>query len=120
MTHPAYWITTALTAFALVADGVAYLAHADFATTGIAALGYPVYVVTLLGAAKLLGGIAIVAPRLPRLKEWAYAGIAFDLAGAAISHVAVGDPLVKPAIPLALLAVAMASYALRPASRRLG
>ena len=54
-------------------------------------LGYPAYFAVLLGVWKVLGGLAILAPRLPRLKEWAYAGMFFDLSGAAISHGSVGD-----------------------------
>jgi uncharacterized membrane protein YphA (DoxX/SURF4 family) len=86
----------------------------------MAALGYPAYFVTILGAWKLLGGLALLAPRLPRLKEWAYAGIAFDLTGAAFSHAAVGHPAAKVIAPLVILGLAAASWALRPASRRLG
>ena len=86
----------------------------------MAALGYPAYFVTILGARKLLGGLALLAPRLPRLKEWAYAGIAFDLTGAAFSHAAVAHPAAKVIAPLVILGLAAASWALRPASRRLG
>jgi hypothetical protein len=68
----------------------------------------------------VLGGLAILAPRLPRLKEWAYAGIAFDLIGAAFSHAAMGEPVAKVIVPLVLLGIAAASWALRPASRILG
>ena len=59
-------------------------------------------------------------PGAPRLKEWAYAGIAFNLSGAALSHASSGDPAAKVAIPLVLLGLAAASWALRPATRRLG
>jgi DoxX-like family len=65
------------------------------------------------------GGVTLLAPRLPRLKEWAYAGICFDLTGAAISHAASGDGAGKVTTPLVLLAVAIASWSLRPQSRRL-
>jgi len=95
-------------------------ARADEPLRGMAALGYPAYFVTILGAWKLLGGLALLAPRLPRLKEWAYAGIAFDLTGAAFSHAAVGHPAAKVIAPLVILGLAAASWALRPASRRLG
>jgi hypothetical protein len=87
---------------------------------GIAELGYPAYFVTILGTWKVLGGLAILAPRLLRLKEWAYAGIAFDLTGAAFSHAAMGHPAVKVIAPLVLLGIAAASWALRPPSRVLG
>lgn len=115
-----YWTTTIITAIAFITGGAAYLARADAPVQGLAALGYPTYFVGILGAWKVLGGIALLSPRLPRLKEWAYAGIAFDLTGAAFSHAAMGDPAVKVVVPLVLLGVAAASWALRPASRKLG
>jgi len=115
-----YWTTTTLVALAFLTGGAAYLARADEPLRGMAALGYPAYFVTILGAWKLLGGLALLAPRLPRLKEWAYAGIAFDLTGAAFSHAAVGHPAAKVIAPLVILGLAAASWALRPASRRLG
>ncbi len=86
----------------------------------ITALGYPVYLATILGVWKLLGAAAIAVPGLPRLKEWAYAGVLFDLSGAALSHGIVGDPAAKVAVPLVLLGIAAVSWALRPSSRRLG
>jgi hypothetical protein len=96
---------------------VAYLSRAAFAVPGIVALGYPDYFLTILGLWKVLAGLAILAPRLPRLKEWAYAGIAFDLTGAAFSHAAMGDSAAKIIVPLVLLGIAAASWALRPPSR---
>src|SRR5512139_2237307 len=115
-----YWTTTTLVALAFLTGGAAYLARAEEPLRGMAALGYPAYFVTLLGTWKLLGGLALLAPRLPRLKEWAYAGIAFDLTGAAFSHAAVGHPAAKAIVPLVILGIAAGSWALRPASRRLG
>lgn len=85
----------------------------------MAALGYPTYFVALLGAWKVLGGLAILAPRRPLLKEWAYAGIAFDLTGAAFSHAAMGHPAAKVIAPLVILGIAAASWALRPEARML-
>jgi uncharacterized membrane protein YphA (DoxX/SURF4 family) len=115
-----YWTTTVLTSLAFLSGGAAYLSRADFAVAGLAELGYPAYFVTILGAWKVLGGLALLLPRLPRLKEWAYAGIAFDLTGAAFSHAAFGHPAAKAIAPIVLLGIAAASWALRPASRRLG
>jgi uncharacterized membrane protein YphA (DoxX/SURF4 family) len=92
----------------------------DANVQGILELGYPVYFVTILGAWKLLGGIAILTPGLPRLKEWAYAGIAFDLTGATFSHLAMGHEGAKAIVPLFILGIAAVSWALRPASRTLG
>lgn len=114
-----YWTTTILIALAFLSGGAAYLFRADIPLRGMAELGYPAYFVTLLGLWKVLGGLAILAPRLPLLKEWAYAGIAFDLTGAAFSHGAAGDPAAKVIVPLVLLGITAASWALRPASRKL-
>jgi hypothetical protein len=81
-------------------------------------LGYPLYLMTMLGVCYVSAGVVLLAPRLPRLKEWAYAGLTFNYTGAMASHIAVGDEaktLVGPAIFVALTA---ASWALRPAPRR--
>jgi uncharacterized membrane protein YphA (DoxX/SURF4 family) len=112
-----YWTSTSLIALAFLSGGVAYLGRADEPVRGMAELGYPAYVVTILGVWKVLGALALVAPRFPRLKEWAYAGIAFDLVGAAASHAAVGHPAVKVITPLVCLAIMAVSWSLRPASR---
>ena len=114
-----YWTTTLLIVLAMLSGGATYLLGAEVPLRGMADLGYPAYFVTILGIWKVLGGLALLAPRLPLLKEWAYAGIAFDLTGAAFSHAAVGDPVAKVMVPLMHLAMMVASCALRPGSRRL-
>jgi hypothetical protein len=114
-----YWMATGLIALAFLAGGAFDVSGAAEVTAGLAHLGYPAYFATLLGGWKLLGAFALVAPGLPRLKEWAYAGIAFDLTGAAFSHAAVGDGAAKVLVPLVLLGIAVASWALRPESRTL-
>src|SRR5258706_7117371 len=114
-----YWLTTGLFAAAFLAAGAAELAGAPSAVTATVALGYPAYVLTILGLWKILSVPALLAPRLPRLKERAYAGIFFDLTGAAASHAFSGDSAAKIATPLVLLLLAGASWALRPASRAL-
>jgi hypothetical protein len=114
-----YWATTGVSALAFAAGGAADLARAPDVMAGMAHLGYPAYFATILGSWKLLGALAVLVPGTPRLKEWAYAGMAFDLTGAAASHAVMGDGLAKAAIPLTLLALAAASWALRPASRKL-
>jgi hypothetical protein len=116
----AYWITTVVIALAFFSGGAANLFHAEASLKGMLELGYPAYFLSVLGTWKLLGAAALVAPRTPRLKEWAYAGIAFDLTGASASHLAAGHPAIKAIIPLALLALALASWALRPPARVLG
>ena len=119
MRNKTYWITTGLTVLAFAAGGAIDLARGADTEAIMQHLGYPAYLATLLGAWKLLGAAAIAAPGLPRLKEWAYAGVLFDLSGAAFSHASSGDPVAKIATPLVLLAIAMTSWALRPASRKL-
>lgn len=114
----AYWITTGLTAFVFLSGGASELARPAALVQGMTHLGYPLYFVTILGVWKILGGITVLAPGLPRLKEWAYAGMFFDLSGAAASHAATGDPVGKIVTPLIILGIVMASWALRPASRR--
>src|SRR5262245_29007262 len=114
-----YWIATAITAWVLLAGGVTYLARAPFVIPAILELGYPLYLVTILGIWKTLGGIAIIVPRFPRLKEWAYAGLVFDLSGASVSYVATGKPALKVIVPLVLTGITFVSWALRPASRKL-
>ena len=84
-------------------------------------LGYPLYFLTILGIWKLLGAIALIVPRFPRPKEWAYAGVFFDLTGAIASLTASGlADAGTMAYPIFMMGVAIASWALRPQSRRLG
>jgi uncharacterized membrane protein YphA (DoxX/SURF4 family) len=115
-----YWISTVLLTAVLLFGGVMDVLRAPPVVQPIAALGYPLYLASILGVWKLLGALAIASPGLPRLKEWAYAGVLFDLSGAAASHAISGDPAANVAVPLVLLAIAAASWALRPATRRFG
>lgn len=117
MRPAAYWIATGLTAFVFLAGGAVDIARPDFAVEAIQHLGYPVYFMVILGVWKVLGGAAVLLPRLPRLKEWAYAGMCFDLTGASASHAARGDGPGEIATPLVILAVAAVSWALRPPGR---
>jgi len=114
-----YWATTGLVAAGFAVGGLADLSGSAEVRAGLEHLGYPVYLAALLGVWKVLGAVAIVAPRLPRLKEWAYAGMFFDLSGAFVSHASVGDPAPKLIAPLVLLALLVASWALRDESRKL-
>jgi len=114
-----YWATTGLISLAFVAGGLADLSGSPEVVEGLAHLGYPAYFGTILGAWKVLVAPALLAPRFPRLKEWAYAGIAFDLTGAAASHAFSHDAAGKVVTPLVLLAIAAASWALRPEGRTL-
>ncbi|GAB5518870.1 MAG: DoxX family protein [Rhodothermales bacterium] len=116
----AFWASTGLVALAMVASGVLYLLQTlqggGEILDNFARLGYPTYVPALLGIAKLLGALALVAgPILARfrtLTEWAYAGFTFNLIGATVSHMAAGDGVAGFAPPLVFLAILMVSYAL--------
>jgi uncharacterized membrane protein YphA (DoxX/SURF4 family) len=115
----AYWITTVIVALGMVVGGVFDAIRSPQAVAILSHLGYPAYFAVILGVWKVLGGIAILAPRLPRLKEWAYAGMLFDLSGASLSHLSVGDPPSNIVTPLVLLVLVFVSWALRPADRTL-
>ena len=120
----AYWTMTVLVAFFIGSGGVAQVAQYLGNPHGVVpVLGYPMYFFAILGFWKVLGAIAILVPRFPRLKEWAYAGIFFDLTGAAASCAAVGGYGVygfHVIAPLIIAGFTVASWALRPASRTIG
>src|ERR1700690_2065747 len=118
-TKIAYWTTTTLAAAAFALGGAVDLARGDQMTAGFTHLGYPLYLLSILGVWKLLGAAAIAAPRLPRLKEWAYAGMFFDLTGAIFSHLNLGDGPTALGPPIVVLILAIASWSLRPADRKL-
>ncbi|MCB9592124.1 MAG: DoxX family protein [Sandaracinaceae bacterium] len=114
-----YAITTAVAVLAFAGSGVANLLRVDHVASDMIGLGYPTYFMTVLGTWKVLGAITIAAPRLPRLKEWAYAGMIFDLTGAAASRAASHEGVAMVVVPLVIAAVVLTSWALRPASRSL-
>jgi hypothetical protein len=119
-----YWIMTALVAFFIGSGGVTQMMQ-YFASPHavVPVLGYPMYFFAILGFWKIFGALTILVPRFPRLKEWAYAGIFFDLTGAAAScalsggYGAYGFHVLAPLI---LTGFMVASWALRPPSRTLG
>src|SRR5712692_1018084 len=115
----AYWVTTIFGPASFVIGGVLHLMQTEQVVSTLNHLGYPAYFAPILGLWKVLGAIAIVMPRFPRLKEWAYAGFFFDLTAAAVSRAAVGDSTADIVAPLVFLALVLASWALRPASRTL-
>jgi uncharacterized membrane protein YphA (DoxX/SURF4 family) len=115
-----YWVTTGLVVFTMFSGGIAELTRRPETIEGMKQLGYPVYFVMVIGVWKLLGSAALVAPGFPRLKEWAYAGIVFNMTGAAVSHVVCQSSAWHVAVTLGLAALALASRALRPATRTLG
>src|SRR5258708_35355896 len=124
-----YWATTTVIALELLAGGVTDLVHGGTDVVAgqpvvevLAHLGYPAYLLTILGLWKLPAGIALLAPGFPRLKEWAYAGAFFVYTGAAASGVVRGrnDPGTLIWGPLIFAVLTIASWALRPQRRTLG
>ena len=118
-TQRLYWVATIAAVAGVAGTGLLDLAGTAGMAQHVTSLGYPSYLQHLLGVAKLLGGGAILLPRLRRLKEWAYAGMTFDLVGACYSHLAHRDAAAELVLPLVLLALLVTSYTLRPDSRRL-
>ncbi|MFG3510604.1 DoxX family protein [Streptomyces sp. NPDC047821] len=115
----AFWFTTLVIAFELIAGSAWNLWTIDWVEAQLAHLGYPHYLAYVLGVCQFGAGVAIVVPGFRLLKEWAYAGIFFMWSGAVVSHLARGDGPVSWGPPLMFLAFAVASWALRPADRRL-
>jgi uncharacterized membrane protein YphA (DoxX/SURF4 family) len=105
-----YWIATILIAGLMLFSGVTNAMSTKEALDVFKALGYPAYLSPFLGIAKILGAITLLVPGFPRLKEWAYAGITFDLLGAAYSGVAVGGPLSGLLFFVVIFAVLAVSY----------
>lgn len=114
-----YWVATAIVALLFVVPGASLVAHVPHLLEEMGRLGYPPYFLYLLGACKVLGAVAILVPGLPRLKEWAYAGMLFDILGAIVSHAAVGDEAANMVLPIVIACMLVASWALRPTSRTL-
>jgi hypothetical protein len=114
----AYWLATVLVAAELGVGGIWDIARIPYVRDLVAHLGYPSYFLVLLGAWKVLGAVALLVPRRPLLKEWAYAGAFFTYTGAIVSHLATGYALGEVALLAVLTTLTVLSWALRPPSRR--
>jgi hypothetical protein len=118
----AYWSVTALLAAAILMSGIGQLMQLGGNVELVENLDYPLYVLKILGIWKVLGAIALLVPGFPRLKEWVHAGIFFLMTGAAFSHALAddyGDAGFNLSLPLFYAALNIASWALRPKSRKL-
>lgn len=120
-----YWIATLWLALGMLLTGILQLSKSKAAgavappgVEGIQHLGYPVYFLTILGTWKILGAIAVLVPKFPVLKEWAYAGFFFIMTGAIYSHIAVGDAASELFPSLLLLILTVISWYFRPANRK--
>lgn len=106
-----YWIVTGLFLFFMLGSAIPDIIVMPMAVEGMHdGLGYPVYFIPFIGVAKALGVIAILIPGFPRIKEWAYAGLMFDLIGAAYSMIALGTPFGQWAPVLLPLVLGFVSY----------
>lgn len=113
-----YWVTTIWLSLGMASTGIVQLMKVKEDIALIQLLGYPVYFLTILGVWKLLGVIAVLIPKCPILKEWAYAGFFFSMTGAVISHLVSGSSIGQVAPPLLLVVLTVLSWYFRPADRK--
>ncbi len=114
-----YWISTIWLALGMLSTGVVQILKWKEEVDMMAHLGYPVYFLTLLGVWKILGVIAILVPKFPLLKEWAYAGFFFAMLGAIVSHLASGNGAKDFFGPTLLLVLTFVSWYFRPVDRKI-
>ncbi|MFD2744305.1 MULTISPECIES: DoxX family protein [Sphingobacterium] len=113
-----YWIATIWLSLGMISTGVVQLIQMDEEVQKMNELGYPAYFLTIIGVWKILGVIAILVPRFPLVKEWAYAGFFFLISGAIFTHIAVADEIINYFGPLLLLVLTIISWFFRPADRK--
>jgi uncharacterized membrane protein YphA (DoxX/SURF4 family) len=114
-----YWIATIWLSLGMMSTGIVQLITMKEEVQYMLDMGYPAYFLTIIGAWKMLGVIAILIPRFPLLKEWAYAGFFFIASGALLSHIAVCNPAVELFGPSLLLVLTIISWYFRPANRKI-
>ena len=114
-----YWIATLWLSLGMVSTGVVQLIKLKEEADMMTHLGYPLYFLTIIGAWKILGVIAVLIPKFPLVKEWAYAGFFFVMSGAVFSHMAAGDGAKEFFGPILLIVLTVVSWYFRPESRRL-
>ncbi|MEZ4804732.1 MAG: DoxX family protein [Bacteroidia bacterium] len=114
-----YWISTALLSFGMLGSGISQILHLEEMKELIAHVGYPMYFMYIIGIWKILGVIAILIPKYPLLKEWAYAGFFFVMSGALISHLFMGDSGSAVFGPLFQTIFVVLSWYFRPEDRKL-
>ncbi|AHM62784.1 hypothetical protein D770_22695 [Flammeovirgaceae bacterium 311] len=114
-----YWVSTVWLALGMLSTGIVQLLKLEEEADNIAQLGYPLYLLTLLGIWKILGVVAILIPKAPLLKEWAYAGFFFAMSGATFSRIASGDSVNEIFPSLLLLILTVVSWYFRPADRKI-
>lgn len=114
-----YWVATLWLALGMVSTGIPQFIRMPEEVENMARLGYPVYFLIILSTWKFLGTIAVLVPKFPLLKEWAYAGFFFAMTGATISRLASHEPFTAALPSMFLLLLSMISWYFRPADRKL-
>jgi hypothetical protein len=114
-----YWVATLWLSLGMVSTGMVQLIKMKEEVDNFSSLGYPPYLMTIIGGWKLLGVVTVLMPRFPLLKEWAYAGFFFAMTGAVISHLISGHGAKEIFGPMLLLVLTVISWYFRPADRRL-
>ena len=114
-----YWVATLWLSLGMVSTGMVQLIKMKEEVDNFASLGYPGYLMTIVGSWKMLGVVTILIPKAPLLKEWAYAGFFFAMTGAVISHLISGHGAKEIFGPMLLLILTVTSWYFRPADRKL-
>lgn len=114
-----YWVATIWLSLGMISTGIVQLIQLDEEVQKMNALGYPSYFLIIIGSWKILGVIAVLVPKFPLVKEWAYAGFFFLMSGAIFTHLAVGDEAVEYFGPALLLVLTIISWFFRPANRKI-
>jgi uncharacterized membrane protein YphA (DoxX/SURF4 family) len=114
-----YWVSTIWLSLGMISTGIAQLILMEKEVQKMNTLGYPSYFLTIIGVWKILGVIAVLAPKFPLVKEWAYAGFFFLMSGAIFTHLAVADEAMEYFGPALLLVLTIVSWYFRPANRKI-
>ncbi|TJZ61061.1 DoxX family protein [Sphingobacterium olei] len=114
-----YWIATIWLALGMLSTGIVQFIKMDEEIQAFSHLGYPSYLLTLLGIWKILGVVTILLPKFQLLKEWAYAGFFFVASGATVSHIVLGDPITEILPSVLLLVLTIISWYYRPLDRKI-
>ena len=113
-----YWVATLFLSLGMLAGGTQQMLQIGGYNEIVSRLGYPLYMLSIIGVWKILGVTSILLPGFPLVKEWAYAGFFFVMTGAAISHIAMKEPFVEVVPSLTLLTAIIVSWYFRPPSRK--
>ena len=114
-----YWVSTGWLALGMTSTGLVQILQVEQEVERtVNHLGFPIYFLSILGIWKLLGVVAVLVPRFPVLKEWAYAGFFFTVTGALIAHGAIHDPMSEYFPAILLLTLTLLSWYFRPENRR--